>query len=152
MLSNSKNFADSLGVGTTGDPLISAMIGNLLQVAVHPGHSDLGTIKAKPLDRPALKLQATADCTSPDPLWRMNLHFTTRLTEIVDLVRYRGTTEIASATAVEVPQFNCSIARHDLEMRAFDIKKKLQKFAKTDFDFTTLVGIKKVEAVVATKS
>jgi len=33
-------------------------------------------------------------------------------------------------------------------MRAFDIKKTLQKFAKTDFDFTTLVGIKKIEAVV----
>jgi hypothetical protein len=78
----------------------------------------------------------------------MNLRFPTRLTEIADLVRYRGTTEIASATAVEVPQFKCSIARHDLEMRAFDLKKTLQKFAKTDFDFTTLVGINKVEAVV----
>ena len=69
-------------------------------------------------------------------------------TEIADLVRYRGTTEIASATAVEVLQFKYSIARHDVEMRAFDIKKTLQKFAKTESDFIAQVGIDRVEAVV----
>jgi hypothetical protein len=50
-------------------------------------------------------------------------------TEIADLVRYRGTTEIASAPSVEVLQFKYSLTRHDVEMRAFDIKKTLQKFA-----------------------
>ena len=50
--------------------------------------------------------------------------------DIADLVRYRGSTEAASATAVEVVQFKYSVAHTALPMRAADIAKTLTKFAK----------------------
>lgn len=68
--------------------------------------------------------------------------------EIADLVRYRGTTNISSASSIEVLQFKYSIASEAVGMRAFDIKKTLQKFAKTDAVFIGQVGIDRVEAVV----
>jgi hypothetical protein len=68
--------------------------------------------------------------------------------EIADLVRYRGAANINSASSIEVLQFKHSIASEAVAMRAFDIKKTLQKFAKTDADFIRQVGTDRVEAVV----
>lgn len=68
--------------------------------------------------------------------------------EIADLVRYRGTTSIGTASSVEVLQFKYSVAREDVEMRGFDIKKTLQKFAQTDADFIEQVGTDRVDSVV----
>ena len=56
-------------------------------------------------------------------------------TEIADLVRYRGGINIDTASAIEVLQFKYSITRADEEVRAFDIKKTLEKFRRTDADF-----------------
>ncbi len=68
--------------------------------------------------------------------------------EIADLVRYRGGININTASSIEVLQFKYSIARADQDVRAFDIKKTLEKFAVTDTDFIALVGAGRVEAVV----
>ena len=68
--------------------------------------------------------------------------------DIADLVRYRGSTEAASATAVEVVQFKYSVAHTALPMRAADIAKTLTKFAKTEADFIERFGRDHVERVV----
>jgi len=68
--------------------------------------------------------------------------------EIADLVRYRGATSIESASSVEVLQFKYSVSRATVEMRVPDIKKTLNKFAKTDDDFIKQVGPERVDAVV----
>ena len=69
-------------------------------------------------------------------------------TEIADLVRYRGGTNVDTASSVEVLQFKYSIARADQEMRAFDIKKTLEKFATTEADFVKRIGSDRVKSVV----
>jgi hypothetical protein len=69
-------------------------------------------------------------------------------TEIADLVRYRGGINIDTASSIEVLQFKYSIASADQEVRAFDIKKTLEKFAATDADFVKRVGLDRVEATV----
>jgi hypothetical protein len=68
--------------------------------------------------------------------------------EIADLVRYRGGVSIETASSVEVLQFKYSIARADQDVRAFDIKKTLEKFASTDADFIKHIGNDGVESVV----
>jgi hypothetical protein len=74
--------------------------------------------------------------------------FSEAATEIADLVRYRGGVNVDTASSVEVLQFKYSIARADQEVRAFDIKKTLEKFAATDVDFIKRIGNDRVESVV----
>lgn len=69
-------------------------------------------------------------------------------TEIADLVLYRETTSVATASSIGVLQFKYSVGRANVAMRGFDIKKTLQKFAQTDADFINQVGIERVESVV----
>jgi hypothetical protein len=68
--------------------------------------------------------------------------------EIADLVRYRGGINIDTASSVEVLQFKYSIARADQEVRAFDIKKTLEKFATTEADCIKRIGSDRVKSVV----
>lgn len=68
--------------------------------------------------------------------------------EIADLVRYRGANNVNSASSIEVLQFKYSHARQDVGMRAFDIKKTLQKFAKADADLTEKIGVDAVDDIV----
>ena len=53
-------------------------------------------------------------------------------TEIADLVRYHGASQIATATLVEIVQFKYSIARADTPLRAADIASTLRKFAQSE--------------------
>lgn len=69
-------------------------------------------------------------------------------TEIADLVRYRNGIDINTASSIEVLQLKYSIARADQGIRAFDIRKTLEKFAATDADFTKRVGPDRVGAAV----
>ncbi len=56
-------------------------------------------------------------------------------TEIADLVRYHGTTEIATASIVEIVQFKYSIAKADTALRAADVASTLRKFAESEVGF-----------------
>jgi hypothetical protein len=71
VLSNSAYFANDLWIGTTGDPVISGMIGNLLPVANDNWPwgtgGGAGDHEGQAVGPPALKLQAIYDCTQPDP-------------------------------------------------------------------------------------
>jgi hypothetical protein len=53
-------------------------------------------------------------------------------TEIADLVLYRETTSVATASSIRVLQFKYSVGKADVEMRGFDIKKTVQKFAQAE--------------------
>lgn len=69
-------------------------------------------------------------------------------TEIADLVRYRGAVSIAAASQVEVVQFKYSIAQALEPMRAGDVRKTLEKFARTDSDFVLKIGCERVRTVL----
>ena len=69
-------------------------------------------------------------------------------TEIADLVRYRGAVSIADASRVEVLQFKYSIAQALEPMRAADIGKTLNKFARADGNFVAKSGRERVIRVV----
>jgi hypothetical protein len=70
-------------------------------------------------------------------------------TEIADLVRYRGGTDLLTASAVEVVQFKYSIARAGVPMRAADVSKTLAKFAKVELDARERLGLERTDAVVS---
>ena len=56
-------------------------------------------------------------------------------TEIADLVRYHGATQIATASMVEIVQFKYSIAKADTPLRAADIASTLRKFSQSEVGF-----------------
>jgi len=69
-------------------------------------------------------------------------------TEIADVVRYHGGTEVARASRVEVVQFKYSIVDADTPIRAADLAKTLVKFAATDIELRALHGDELVDRVV----
>lgn len=69
-------------------------------------------------------------------------------TEIADLVRYRDAVSIAAASQAEVVQFKYSIAEALVPMRAGDVRKTLEKFARTDSDFVAKIGRERVKTVL----
>lgn len=71
-----------------------------------------------------------------------------RATEIADLVRYRGAANIFAASLVEVVQFKYSVAQALEAMRAADVRKTVEKFAKADGDFAAKIGRARVSGVV----
>lgn len=79
VLSNSSYFANQLWVGTTGDPVISGMTGDTLQTAntnwPWGTGGGAGDHEGQAVGPPALKLQATKDCTQPDPTIPANHYF-----------------------------------------------------------------------------
>jgi hypothetical protein len=71
VLSNSSYFANDLWLGTAGGPVISGMTGEPLQTAntnwPWGNGGGAGDHEGQAIGPPALKLQATSDCTEPNP-------------------------------------------------------------------------------------
>jgi hypothetical protein len=90
VISNSSYFANSLWFGVTGDPVISGVTGDTVQTAntnwPWGTGGGAGDHEGQAVGPPALKLQATYDCTQPDPLTSGNTTYERDLNyKLVDL-------------------------------------------------------------------
>lgn len=68
--------------------------------------------------------------------------------EVADLVRYHGGRHVAEAQRAEIVQFKYSIASATTPVRAADLRKTLEKFAKSEVDLRRKHGDALVDEVV----